>query len=343
MKNFLKEEERENLKIRHRKERDRRVADRIKAILLSNKGWTYCQIAEALLLDEATISTHIQDFLDKQKLKPENGGSQSKLNDEQTQELINFLEIHTFIKVVEICAYVEKKYGLIYSKQGMIGWLHNHSFSFKKPKTVPRKIDSIKQQEFISYYEDLCKRASDNNDPILFMDSVHPTMATKITYRWIRTGTDKMIATTASRTRLNITGALELKTMKLVHNNYETINGDSVIELFQKLEKEYPTATIINVIADQSGYHCCKKVEAWMQKSKIKLNFLPAYSPNLNPIERLWKVVNEYVRNNKYFNSAREFKAEIFKFFQETWDLISQQMKTRINDNFQVIKFSSSA
>ena len=46
------------------------------------------------------------------------------------------------------------------------------------------------------------RRVTDCIKAILFGDGVHPTMATKITYGWIRTGTRKPIATTSSRTRL---------------------------------------------------------------------------------------------------------------------------------------------
>ena len=59
MKEYLNQEEREALKAQHRQEKNRRVADRIKAVLLSDKGWTYRQIAEALLIDERTISRHV--------------------------------------------------------------------------------------------------------------------------------------------------------------------------------------------------------------------------------------------------------------------------------------------
>ena len=48
MKNFLSQQERNELKARHRLERDGRVRDRIKAVLLYDKGWTLMQIAEAL-------------------------------------------------------------------------------------------------------------------------------------------------------------------------------------------------------------------------------------------------------------------------------------------------------
>ena len=48
MENFLDNTERENLKKQHKQERDGRIRDRIKAVLLYDKGWSYQQIAEAL-------------------------------------------------------------------------------------------------------------------------------------------------------------------------------------------------------------------------------------------------------------------------------------------------------
>ena len=60
---FLEEEERGKLKQEHRKEKDRRRADRIKAVLLSDKGWSYKEIAEALFLDEETVSKHVAEYL----------------------------------------------------------------------------------------------------------------------------------------------------------------------------------------------------------------------------------------------------------------------------------------
>ena len=52
MDNFLSEEEKKYFRLLHRQERERRSADRIKAVILLDKGWTRRAIAEALLLDE---------------------------------------------------------------------------------------------------------------------------------------------------------------------------------------------------------------------------------------------------------------------------------------------------
>ncbi|MCP4922796.1 MAG: IS630 family transposase, partial [bacterium] len=69
---------------------------------------------------------------------------------------------------------------------------------------------------------------------------------------------------------------------------------------------------------------------------------LPPYSPNLNPIERLWKVMNEQVRNNRVFNNAQEFRTAILEFFTHTWPEIALSMVDRINDNFQTLNKVSS-
>jgi hypothetical protein len=56
-----------------------------------------------------------------------------------------------------------------------------------------------KQTAFIEHYEQL-KGSLKENEPLLFMDAVHPTQAAKITSGWIRKGVDKSIKTTGSRT-----------------------------------------------------------------------------------------------------------------------------------------------
>jgi len=62
------------------------------------------------------------------------------------------------------------------------------------------------------------------------------------------------------------------------------------------------------------------------------------YSPNLNPIERLWKVMNEHARNNQYFATPKLFKESIDKFFRLTLPDIADSLNSRINDNFQILK-----
>ena len=336
MKNFLEEKEKKELREKHRKERNRKVADRIKTVLLFNKGWEYKEIAEVLLLDDETIRRHVNDYLSSKKLSIESGGSEGKLTKKQTESLKHYLEENTYTKAESICFYIKCKYGVSYTVSGMTMWLKNNGFSYKKPKGTPAKADPVKQEEFKKFYKDL-KKTTPDNEPILFADATHPTMATKVSYGWIRTGFNKTIPTTASRTRVNLMGSINLKTMDISVESYQTIDSNSIIEHFKKLKNKYPKATKIHMIFDQGSYNKSMATKEAAEQHNIALHFLPTYSPNLNPIERLWKVMNEYVRNNRFFSQPKEFRDSVSAFFTKIWPTISLSMASRINDNFQIV------
>lgn len=329
-------EQKADLELQHRYEDNGRVRDRIKAVLLKSEGWENKAIAQALRLHEETVRQHLTDWQKDQKLKPENGGSYSKLNDTQSASLESHIEQHTYTKVIDICAHVEAHFSINYTVSGMTKWLKHHRFSYKHPKAVPAKADLAKQEAFIESYLALtCDTPADQ--PILFMDSAHPTMATKIVCGWIRKGVDKPIAQTASRTRVNVMGAIELSTMNVVSARPEFVNAETTVAFFDQLKVAYPAAPKLHIILDQSGYHRSQLVRDCAIEKGIELHYLPPYSPNLNPIERLWKVMNEEVRNNKFFTSAREFRDSIEAFFEKKLSKIANSLRGRINDDFQTI------
>src|SRR5580692_1662076 len=134
-------EEKQALEGQHKKERDGRIRDRIKAVLLHVEGWQQVHIAQALRIRAETVHEHLEEFVQTKKLKPENGGSQGHLNTQQTTELIQHLEAHTYRRVADICAHVQAIYAVTYSVAGMTHWLHAHRFSYKKPKRTPAKAD----------------------------------------------------------------------------------------------------------------------------------------------------------------------------------------------------------
>ncbi len=340
---YLSPEQKIELEKQHRSCRDKRVCDRIKAVLLASEGWTAAMISQALRIHEMTVHKHVRDYLRTEKLKPENGGSQSDLSTEQTRLLIAHLREHTYPHNHEIVAYVKARWGVSYTVSGMHKWLHQHGFSYKKPKGVPHKFDEQKQLQFIEKYAEL-KEQPKSEGPIIFIDAVHPTQATKVSYGWIAKGEDKQVETTGSRTRLNLIGALNLNDIAgTLVRKYERINGDTVCEFFDELREKYPLNQPLRIILDGAGYHRSEQVKKKAKNLNIKLHFLPPYSPNLNPIERLWKVMNEHARNNRYFASAKEFRTRIMTFFDVTLPEIAESLASRINDNFQVFAQASSS
>ena len=333
----LSEEKKQELELLHRYEGDRRVCDRIKAVLLKSEGWTNRTIAQALRIHEETVRQHLTDWITDEKLKPENGGSSSKLTDIQSRDLDVHLAETTYTKVIDICAYVEETFGVRYTISGMTKWLKQHDFSYKHPKSVPAKADLAKQEEFIEKYLNLVADTP-ANEPILFIDAAHPTMATKVVCGWIKKGVDKPIAQTASRTRVNIVGAIELATMNVISCRPDYVNAETTVAFFDQIKTAYPKAPKIHIILDQSGYHRSQLVRDAALEKHIELHYLPPYSPNLNSIERLWKVMNEEERDNVFFPSAKMFRDAINKFFDVKLPKIAQSLRGRINDNFQTIK-----
>ncbi len=77
--------ERGDLMLSHRRERDGRIRDRIKAVLAYDDGYNYTEIAKILLLDDESIRRHIDDYEKHSKLSTDNGGSQGKFSCSEIQ------------------------------------------------------------------------------------------------------------------------------------------------------------------------------------------------------------------------------------------------------------------
>jgi transposase len=335
----LSQLERENLKTQHKRERDKRVCDRIKAVLLFDEGWSYHQIAHALLLSDEAIRQHILDFQAERKLKPENGGSNSKLSCEQTEALLSHLQKHTYLYAKDIVAYVKITFGIEYTVAGMTTWLHQHGFSYKKPAVIPGKVNSEAQEQWIKEYEAL-KRGLSPNETICFIDGVHPTHNTKLSCGWIQKGERKEIPTNTGRQRLNLSGAFDIFSKKVLIQEDFSLNAESTIAFLKSLEVVYPEMSKIHVFCDNARYYKNKDVMAHLAHSKIEMHFLPPYSPNLNPIERLWKLMNEKVLYNKYYEKFSEFKNGVLGFLQSLSDPpldLAKQLASRLTDSFQTI------
>jgi transposase len=341
MKGFLTESERESLKKQHRKERDGRVRDRIKAVLMRDKGWTWMQIAEALLLSEEVLRLHLKEFQASRKLKPENGGSTEKLSKKQSELLIEHLQTHTYLYAKDIAVYVKSMWNISYSVSGMTDWLNRNHFSHKKPSLVPGKANLQAQQAWIDQYHKL-KQNLHKDETICFIDGVHPTHNTQASYGWIRKGVRKEIHSNTGRQRLNLSGALDLIEKKLHFQEDQTLNAQSTITFFQKIEKAYPDKKVIHVFSDNARYYKNVEVQKYLEGSKLKLHFLPSYSPNLNPIERLWKWMKERVQYNTYYDHFDDFKEAIFGFLRslasiDSSSVLGQMFFRRVRDKFRAI------
>ena len=198
--------------------------------------------------------------------------------------------------------------------------------------------------KFVEEFEKLNESLS-KTEAIYFSDAVHPQHNTKSSYGWILKGEEKEIKAVSGRQRLNINGLLNANNVEdIIAIESPTINMQSTMELYQKLEFMNPDKTKIYVICDNARYYKNKALEEWLKTSKIEQIFLPPlllslskYSPNLNIIERLWKFIKKELIHSTFYRTFSEFKDSVMAFFQNT-KKYEPQLKTLLTLKFHINK-----
>ena len=100
------------LRALHRIQRDKRLADRIKAIVHLGNGWSVKEVADALLIDEKTVSLWLEKYQrggKEELLAMYSQGKSSSLTDKQQEELAKHLDENTYLTSREIRLYIKKK------------------------------------------------------------------------------------------------------------------------------------------------------------------------------------------------------------------------------------------
>ncbi len=329
-------EEIEQLKVRHKTERDGRTRDRIKAILLIHDGYTYEQVAKILLIDDDTVRRHIYEYIESQKVNNNNKGSESKLSKLQSDELIKHLQINTYLDVKPIINYVINKYNVKYSKSGITTWLKQHGFRYKKPHAVPAKNNQSQQQEFINKIIQVVN----NKEELFYLDATHPAHQSKLTFGWIFKGSNKALPTVAKPKRIHLVGALALNTKHITILESDTINSQSIIAVIDKIKLHYNQTTKLHFVLDNAAYHKSSFIKEYLHNNKnIIFHYLPPYSPNLNLIERVWRFMHKKVTNNCYYEHFPEFRKSIMSFFNNI-KKYKNELNTLLTFNFQKLNYN---
>jgi len=116
----------------------------------------------------------------------------------------------------------------------------------------------------------------------------------------------------------------------------DAIDAASTIALFEQIEQANPNAPRIIVICDNAPYYKSKAVAAYLTASRIQLEPLPPYCPNLNLIERFWKFFKREVLCNRYYETFDKFRDACKTFFKGL-DAFAPRLRTLLTENFQII------
>lgn len=157
-----------------------------------------------------------------------------------------------------------------------------------------------------------------------------------VSYQWSEKGKQpKVIQKQRKRERRTLFGCVEPSTGKVVTNIEERGNTVSFFKFLVKVCRQYPDQKVVMVV-DNVRYHHAKRLKPILEKykSKLELVYLPAYSPDLNPIERIWWYMRKKISHNRYLETMDiriEKFNELMKIFEFENDLGKNLSKLIVN------------
>lgn len=317
------------------------------ALLLLDDGMPAADVARVLYLDVRTVEGYRRLYADTGVsgvgTLGYKGNPRTALTAEEIAALKDRMRAHVFLTAQEVCDYVSKEFGCVFTPNAMTKFLKRIGCSYRKPKRLPAKADRAAQETFLKEtLEPLVAQAS-NDTPLYFIDAVHAQHNSVPDYGWFLKGEDVFIKSNAGRNRVSINGAFCLHDKNVVHRQDKSIDGVSNVALLQSVLDRHPLAKEIRVIADGAPWNFGPAVREFLAANpRIRLIKLPAYSPNLNLIERLWLLFKKTVLYNKFHPTLKDFKAAIDAFF-DSLPAIKEKLASLLTPNFRLFPTTPAA
>lgn len=202
---------------------------------------------------------------------------------------------------------------------------------------IPAKADPDIQTAYLATeLEPRLAEAQAGQRAVFFVDAAHFVLAPFLGFLWSLTRL--FIQAPCGRQRFNVLAALNAVTHELVTiTNASYITSIQVCELLTKLADLHLTVPI-TLFLDKAAYQRCALVRLTAARLHIELCFLPAYSPNLNLIERLWKFVRKQCLYSHYYADFASFKTAIATCLDQTPTTHTAALDSLLTLRFQRFK-----
>ena len=323
-------------------QKDPRLKTRLMAILMLARRLDMEDVVSVIGTSPKTIkSWHRQyvteglESLNSFQYKPK----KRYLNDEQTEQLRIWVKDTNPATLKEIRKYIKDNFHVKYSTEAVRKLLHKLRLALLRPKLVPGKPPSEKEQrESIAKYFQM-KAASPPGSVFLFGDGMHLVHQNVPGLCWGDPKDPPVLKTNTGRQRLNILGAYNPDSHSFVHlTGEENCDAIRVIEYLEVILKAYRSAPRIILFLDNASYFKAELVTEWLESHpKLKIEHLPPYAPNLNLIERFWRFVKEKLVKNTYYKEYKTFRAKTFQLLNHV-DLFVDELKTLMVEKFEIVK-----
>jgi len=346
MKVALTEAERQHLRQLQKQQRDDAGYVKVTVILLLDKGRSAGSIADDLGLDDGTVYRYAQAW---QRL-----GLEKYLVHEATTywgllpsaglaALCREVEQTLYPDVRALGIWLERHWGVAYSRSGLTQLLHRLGFTYKLTTPVPCEADPVRPAAFLDeQLRPLLAQAAAGQAVVYFADAAHPTHHTRSTRVWPRSGQPRPLPTVSGRERVNRNAALNAHCPTQGHlHETDCVNAQSTKALYEQLLAAHPAGQPIYVVCDNARYDRNKALTAWLQNKPLGQVFLPPYSPNLNLIERLWKFLRQKIITPCFYRTKGAFRQAVLGFFSRL-DEFGQDLASLLALNFHLFESQNS-
>jgi len=151
----------------------------------------------------------------------------------------------------------------------------------------------------------------------VYEDEVEIHLNPKLGRDWMLPTHQREVLTPGQNVKRHVAGAFDPRTGRLVWVWGERRNSALFLDLLRALLEAYPTAKRIHLILDNCGIHdsqATQKALATAEFSRLRLRFLPPYSPQHNRIERLWRDLHDNVTRNHTCRTIDELARRVDHF-----------------------------
>lgn len=296
----------------------------ILALLAVNEGIDLEQVAITLQLSSETVRKYIKEFLLKGQNSLERkkqSGRPAKLSKVQKKELAQIIEkgpqeagfSGACWRSPMIAELIHEKYKVSYSVFYIAELLKNMGFSYQKAKFVSDHKDEVKRQAWKQEkWPQILDIARLKNAYILFGDEASFPQWGSLSYTWAIRGHQPTVKTSGNRRAYRVFGLIDYFTGKFFsQSTTERFNSDT----YQHFLKGVLARTRKHIILIQDGakYHTSKSMKDFFAAHSNRLTVfdLPSYSPDFNPIEKLWKNLKQSHIHLHYFPSFDSLQAKV--------------------------------
>jgi transposase len=316
-----------------------RVRQRMETVYLKALGLSHREIGRIVRISQTTLREYLLMYQQGgvEALKELNFNQPKSDLDDHQEEIRQEFEKKPPATLNEAAARIEEVTGISRSRSQISQFVKKLGLKRYKVGQIPAKADPAKQQAFLAEeLEPRLAEAQNDQRHLFFVDAAHFVLQPFLGFLW--SFVRLFIKAPAGRQRFNVLGAWHATTRQLVTiTNSDTVNATTVATLLYQLAASFADLPI-TLVLDNVRYQHCRFIKELAAQLGIELLFLPAYSPNLNLIERLWKFVKKKCLYSEYYESFKDFKQAIVDCLTEVSGKYKAELASLLTLNFQTFE-----